>query len=82
MRSAIIIPSRLESTRLPEKALAKICGLPMIVHVLKRCSYASSVSQVFVATDSDRIKQVVEDHDLQVSQHAALGPPGYTRGNL
>ena len=37
MKAVAIIPSRLESSRLPEKALKDICGIPMIIHVLKRC---------------------------------------------
>ena len=41
-RSAVVavIPVRLDSSRLPGKALVDICGLPMIVHVLLRCRYA------------------------------------------
>ena len=57
-----IIPSRLESSRLPRKALVDICGLPMIVHVFKRCEFAKSLDEVFVATDSEEIRQVVEQH--------------------
>ena len=32
MKTVGIIPVRLESTRLPDKAIADICGLPMFVH--------------------------------------------------
>ena len=32
----VIIPSRLDSKRLPDKALAEICGVQMIVHVARR----------------------------------------------
>ena len=35
-RAVGIIPVRLESKRLPNKALKEICGLPMIIHVLKK----------------------------------------------
>jgi 3-deoxy-manno-octulosonate cytidylyltransferase (CMP-KDO synthetase) len=56
-----IIPARLESTRLPEKALADICGMPMIAHTYKRSCLAKSLDKVYVATDSDRICKVVED---------------------
>ena len=31
-----IIPARLESSRIYQKALVDICGLPMVVHVLNR----------------------------------------------
>jgi 3-deoxy-manno-octulosonate cytidylyltransferase (CMP-KDO synthetase) len=62
MKIVAIIPSRLESSRLPRKALVDICGLPMIVHVFKRCEFAKSLDAVFVATDSEEIRQVVEQY--------------------
>jgi len=65
-RIVAIIPSRLESSRLPRKALTDICGLPMIVHVFKRCEFAKSLDEVFVATDSDEIRQIVEQHSGKV----------------
>jgi 3-deoxy-manno-octulosonate cytidylyltransferase (CMP-KDO synthetase) len=55
-----IIPSRLESSRLPKKALADILGMPMIVHVFKRCLFSEKLDEVYVATDSIEIKEVVE----------------------
>lgn len=75
-RIVAIIPSRLESSRLPRKALTDICGLPMIVHVFKRCEFAKSLNEVFVATDSDEICQIVEQHGgkvLMTSSHHKNG---------
>jgi 3-deoxy-manno-octulosonate cytidylyltransferase (CMP-KDO synthetase) len=57
-----IIPARLESSRLPRKALADICGLPMILHVYQRCLLARKLDDVYVATDSIEIKDVIESH--------------------
>ena len=57
-----IIPSRLESSRIPRKPLIDICGLPMIVHVLKRAKQSLAISEVYVATDSEEIVSVVEKH--------------------
>lgn len=54
-----VIPARLESTRLPKKALADICGIPMIIHVLIRAKMSPVLSEVFVATDSNEIAAVV-----------------------
>ena len=71
-----IIPSRLESSRLPRKALADICGLPMIVHVFKRCQYAKTLDEVFVATDNQEIFNVVEKYGgkaLMTSSHHENG---------
>jgi 3-deoxy-manno-octulosonate cytidylyltransferase (CMP-KDO synthetase) len=61
-----IIPVRLESKRLPKKALKNICGLPMIIHVLKRCEMAELLDNVYVATDNMEIKSIVEDYNGKV----------------
>jgi len=66
VKAVAIIPARLESSRLPNKALADILGLPMIVHVLKRCLLAKSLDSVYVATDSNKIKEVVEQYGGKV----------------
>ena len=53
-----IIPSRFASTRFPGKPLADIGGKPMIVRVIEQVSQV--VPHVVVATDDERIQQVVE----------------------
>ena len=57
--SAIIIPTRLGAKRFPNKPLAKINGVPMIIHVLNRAQ-ESKIGEVFVATPDDEIFQVVK----------------------
>ena len=54
-----IIPARLHSTRLPEKPLQDLCGKPLVVRVLERARLAPSLRDVMVATDSERIADVV-----------------------
>ena len=54
-----IIPSRYGSTRLPAKALALINGTPLVRHVYERATQASSLDEVIVATDDERILRVV-----------------------
>lgn len=61
-----MIPARLESTRLPGKALKDICGLPAIVHTYKRSRLAKRLDQVFVVTDSPAIRDVVLLHGGEV----------------
>ena len=76
IKAVAIIPSRLESSRLPRKALIDICGLPMIVHVFKRCELSQSLDEVFVATDSDEIRETVERYGgkvLMTSKHHKNG---------
>lgn len=54
-----LIPARLKSSRLPEKALADICGLPMVVHTYLRSCHAKLLDEVYVVTDSHRIRDEV-----------------------
>ena len=59
--TAIIIPTRLGAKRFPNKPLAKINGVPMIIHVLNRAQ-ESKVGEVLVATPDDEIFQVVKEN--------------------
>ena len=58
-RVVAVIPARYHSTRFPGKALADIAGLPMIEHVYRRAVRAEGVHDVIVATDDQRIAEVV-----------------------
>ena len=60
MNIIAFIPSRYDSTRFPGKPLAPIAGEPMIRHVFRCASSCPQVSQVYVATDDDRISQCVD----------------------
>jgi 3-deoxy-manno-octulosonate cytidylyltransferase (CMP-KDO synthetase) len=53
-----LIPARYASTRFPAKALHPIAGKPLIQHVVERCQLATSLSEVVVATDDERIAEV------------------------
>lgn len=55
----ILIPARMQATRLPGKPLADIHGKPMIVHVWQRATEAKA-GRVVVATDSAEILQAVK----------------------
>ncbi|MFZ1815572.1 MAG: 3-deoxy-manno-octulosonate cytidylyltransferase [Rhizobiaceae bacterium] len=59
--SLVLIPARMASTRLPDKPLADICGLPMIIHVMRRAEEAA-IGRVVVATDSEAVLRAVLDH--------------------
>ena len=64
MSFVVLIPARLASTRLPNKPLADIGGLPMVVRVAQR-SAQSSASRVVVAADSDAIAQACRAHGVE-----------------
>ncbi len=55
-----IIPARYASTRFPGKPLALIAGKPLIQHVVEQCRKAGSLTQVIVATDDSRIREVAQ----------------------
>ena len=64
--TVIIIPTRLGAKRFPNKPLAKINNLPMIIHVLNRAK-ESKVGEVIVATpDSEIIETVKANGGLAV----------------
>lgn len=56
----IVIPTRMQATRLPGKPLADIHGEPMIVHVWRR-AVAAEAGRVIVATDSVEIANVIRE---------------------
>ncbi|MGI1945403.1 8-amino-3,8-dideoxy-manno-octulosonate cytidylyltransferase KdsB [Shewanella glacialipiscicola] len=60
MNVTLLIPARYASSRFPGKPLALINGKPMIQHVYERASLAKGLTNIYVATDDDRIKSVVE----------------------
>jgi 3-deoxy-manno-octulosonate cytidylyltransferase (CMP-KDO synthetase) len=74
----VIIPARLASTRLPDKPLADIAGLPMVVRVAQRAEQ-SSAAQVVVAADSERIADACSRHGVRAVLTRADHPSGSDR---
>jgi 3-deoxy-manno-octulosonate cytidylyltransferase (CMP-KDO synthetase) len=60
----VLIPARLASTRLPDKPLADIAGVPMVVRVAQRAEQ-SSAAQVVVAADSERVADACSRHGVR-----------------
>lgn len=58
-KTLVMIPARMASTRLPNKPLADIAGLPMIVQVAKRAEEAKA-GRVVVAVDEQSVFDVVK----------------------
>ena len=76
MGFTVLIPARLASTRLPDKPLADIGGLPMVVRVAQRAEQ-SSAAQVVVAADSARIADACSRHGVR----AVLTRPDHPSGS-
>jgi 3-deoxy-manno-octulosonate cytidylyltransferase (CMP-KDO synthetase) len=58
-KTLVLIPARMASTRLPNKPLADIAGLPMIVQVAKRAEEAKA-GRIVVAVDDQAVFDVVK----------------------
>jgi 3-deoxy-manno-octulosonate cytidylyltransferase (CMP-KDO synthetase) len=66
MKTQVVIPARLQSTRLPRKVLADIHGKPLIQHVWERVHAAQMVDDVFIAVDDDTVQAVAQGFGAQV----------------
>jgi len=66
MRVYGLIPVRIESERLPRKALLEMHGLPMIIHVALRSKKCSELDGLWVCTDSSEIAYVCEKYKVNV----------------
>jgi len=60
MKKVIIIPARLDSSRLPKKVLLNLKGKTVIQRVYEQCLKVKNVDGVYIATDSIEIKEVCE----------------------
>ena len=56
----VVIPARYAATRLPAKPLIDLAGQPMIVRVARQARRSAAAS-VVVATDDERVRQVVDE---------------------
>ena len=62
MKVVAFVQARMGSTRLPNKVMKPIGGIPMIELLLSRLSQAKEVDQVVVATSVDDRKQPLVEH--------------------
>ncbi|MES2294545.1 MAG: 3-deoxy-manno-octulosonate cytidylyltransferase [Pseudomonadota bacterium] len=66
MRVVAIIPARFQSSRFPGKPLVEILGVSLLRRVHARCLLALPKSDVYVATDDERIRLHCEQGGIQV----------------
>jgi 3-deoxy-manno-octulosonate cytidylyltransferase (CMP-KDO synthetase) len=64
MTFTVLIPARMASSRLPDKPLADLAGIPMVVRVAQRAN-ESSASRVVVATDDERVMLACQSHGVE-----------------
>ena len=64
MTFTVLIPARMASSRLPDKPLADLAGIPMVVRVAHQ-AHASTASRVVVATDDARVRSACALHGIE-----------------
>ena len=74
----IIIPARLASTRFPQKVLADIGGLPMVIRTAKR---VASIDRVVVACDDEKILEICTFHGIEARLTSTTHKSGTDRIN-
>lgn len=79
MKTAIVIPARYRSTRLPGKPLLRETGKYLIQHVYERARDCKLATNVIVATDDPRIEAAVESFGGRVVRTKRSHPSGTDR---
>ena len=72
----IIIPARLASTRFPQKVLADIGGLPMVVRTAQRVAH---LDRVVVAADDEKIIEVCKKYGIEAMMTSTTHKSGTDR---
>ncbi|CTP89919.1 CMP-2-keto-3-deoxyoctulosonic acid synthetase [Xanthomonas translucens pv. poae] len=65
MNYVIVIPARRDSSRLPDKPLLELGGIPMIVRTYRQCAQAAPAEQIVVATDCYLIRATCEQAGIR-----------------
>ena len=73
-----LIPTRLNSRRLPAKALLPINNIPLIMHVYKR-ALLSKIDDVVICCDDKKIFNVVKKFGAKVIMTSKHHPNGTDR---
>lgn len=60
-----IIQARIGSTRLPNKIFKKLCGHPLIWHVVQRLKYSKELERIIIATTTNKNDDIIEDWCLK-----------------
>lgn len=79
MKILCVIPSRIQSTRLPRKALLPIQGKPMIQWTYENAARCSTLTDLIVATDSEEIARVITNIGGKVAMTDPNCPTGSER---
>ncbi len=79
MKSVVVIPSRIGSTRFPEKPLTSILSQPLLAWVIHGVKTSKKISECLVATDNVRIAKVAQDLGVEAIMTSSDLPSGTDR---
>jgi 3-deoxy-manno-octulosonate cytidylyltransferase (CMP-KDO synthetase) len=79
MRSIIVIPARLQSTRLPRKVLLDLGGKPVIQRVYEACLKSQLHHEIWIAADSEEVFKVCRQFTQNVIMTKEEHPSGTDR---
>jgi 3-deoxy-manno-octulosonate cytidylyltransferase (CMP-KDO synthetase) len=57
-----LIPSRLGSTRLKQKPLIKIGGIPIVIHTYKRAKLSKMLDDLYICCDDKKIRAICDNY--------------------
>lgn len=77
--ATVIIPARLQSTRLPEKMILSATGMPLVQHVVEQVKRCSRVREIIVAADDVRIVDALKAFNTRVVLTDPNHPSGTDR---
>jgi len=78
-KTAIIIPARWASSRLPGKPLLDLGGKPLVRHVWERCKKVREADRIIIATDDMRIAEAAFEFGAEVALTSLKHPSGTDR---
>jgi len=79
LRAAAVIPARFAAQRLPGKPLLRETGKYLIQHVWEQVKRAKSLSRILIATDDQRIFDVVKSFHAEPRMTKPAHPSGTDR---
>lgn len=62
----ILLPARYSSTRIKNKLVKELHGIPIIIHTILRVKMIKNIYKIIVCTDSIEIKKLVENFGVEV----------------
>ncbi len=65
MKVVGLIPSRLNSSRLPQKPLIEIEGIPLVIHTYRRAKLSKKLDDVFICCDDKRIFNIAKKYNAK-----------------